>query len=45
MIDCLGRVMSSGEGLGKHGNGIKKSIVIKKKDNEEGVRTDALCDW
>lgn len=30
-------LLRSGEGLGKDGTGIKKSIVIKKKDNEEGV--------
>ena len=29
--------LCSGEGLGRDGSGIKKSIVIKKKDNEEGV--------
>ena len=30
-------LLRSGEGLGKDGTGIKKCIVIKKKDNEEGV--------
>ena len=28
----------SGEGLGKEGTGIKESIIVKKKDDEEGVR-------
>lgn len=27
----------SGKGLGKDGDGIKKSIVVKKRENDEGV--------
>lgn len=29
--------MHSGDGLGKDGDGIKKSIVVKKRENDEGV--------
>ncbi|CBK25091.2 uncharacterized protein [Blastocystis hominis] len=28
---------ADGEGLGKEGTGIKESIIVKKKDDEEGV--------
>ena len=29
--------MCSGQGLGREGTGIKESIIVKKKSNEEGV--------
>ena len=34
----------SGDGLGKDGDGIKKSIVVKKRENDEGVRVDCVFD-
>lgn len=39
--------ISSGKGLGKDGDGIKKSIVVKKRENDEGVLLVAVfnVDW